>query len=515
MSDTLKHFNNQLSRDNPYKGASDGRRLGNWQPQRLGPNTTVGAGHDKLDARAHDVVRNDPFISKAVNTLASNEIGSGIRTISRADNETFRSRIQELWEEWVPQADPAGVLDYNGLLMMASKARWGVGGCFIRLRRRRQDSGLAVPLQLQMIENAQVPLHHSDFTNQGRIIHGVEFNTVGERTKYHMYETHPFDTSSITTTAPGIRNEVRIVQVPADNIIHHFEPSRPGQVREVPWISAALVKAHDFGKYEDAELIRKTIRAQFTGFITRQEYTENDFLFDPFTGESVDQQWGIPTTNLEPGTLGNLMPGEDIKMLNSDDVPEAFGTYVTQQMRAMAAAIYVPYELLSGDYSEVNDRSLKVILDDFYRFVEVRRNTITIPQICKRVWEAFVDTAVLSGRIRQPADYFTNKKRYIAADFRVSDGRQYPHPVQHREAQKAALDMNLTTLTAEAAKEGKELKDILRQKAEELQLMKEIEQEFGVELVSNEEILKPAAPAPAVERTQPNPQDDQDESNTQ
>ena len=69
---------------------------------------------------------------------------------------------------------------------------------------------------------------------------------------------------------------------------------------------------------------------------------------------------------------------------------------------AIAAGVGLPYETLTGDLRDVNDRVIRVILNEFRRRIEQRQEAVFIHQLCRPVRNAWLDAAVLSGALALP-----------------------------------------------------------------------------------------------------------------
>src|SRR5687768_17896336 len=48
-------------------------------------------------------------------------------------------------------------------------------------------------------------------------------------------------------------------RVPAESVIHLYDPLRPGQLRGIPHLTQALIKLHEVDKYDDAVLLRQQL----------------------------------------------------------------------------------------------------------------------------------------------------------------------------------------------------------------------------------------------------------------
>jgi lambda family phage portal protein len=431
-----------------YDAASQGRRLKGWAPGAAGPTRSVVGQLSTVRARSRDAARNNGWIANGLGNWVGNEVGTGIKPRSKAKDKAFAAAANALWEEeFAKTADHDGVLDVYGLMALAVRSRKEAGEVFVRIHHMPLDAGLPVPLQFQLIEADQCPHSHNELRADYEVIAGIEF-VKGKRTHYWMYPRHPGE--------PGIGN-TQLVPIAARDIIHHFAPLRPGQVRGMAETVQALVKARDFDEYDDAELTRKKTRANYTGAIKRQGYDEEDFKFDPFTGDPIDSSGGVPVVSLEPGTFPALLPGEEIQLFDGDQ-GGGYGDFMRQQLMGVAAALGIPYELLSGDMRNVNDRILRALLNEYRRRIEQYQWLYTIPQLCQRMWEAFIDAAVLAGRLRAP-DYATRRREYLACDWRPQAWR-YLHPVQDAQGELMLIKGGLSSRADAAAERGYDVEEI-------------------------------------------------------
>jgi lambda family phage portal protein len=403
--------------------------------------------------RSRDMVRNTSFAQNAITTDTDNEIGTGIMPRSKAPNEATRQELNDLWDDWAHQADADGILCVYGLQYNASRARKESGEVFIRIRPRRLSDGLIIPLQFQLIEADYCPADLNEKRQNGNEIKsGIEFNAIGQRVAYWFYRKHPADGG----------NRMDMVRVTADQVIHHYIPTRPGQIRGRPIGTSAFVKAHTYDKYDDAELVRKETRAHFTGVIQRNEYEEDDYLYDPFTGKAIDGD-GVGDLTVEPGMFPSLLPGEQISLFNSDTATD--DTFAHRQLLAIAAAYGVPYEQMTGDYSKINDRIWRAIVNQYRRGVELRQDLFVIQQVVRVMWSKFVDAVVLSGQINLP-DYDSNQHRYHRAAYQAH-AWPYVHPLQDIQALKLAIDEGIESRQSTIARRGRTAQDVDQERAED------------------------------------------------
>jgi len=261
------------------------------------------------------------------------------------------------------------------------------GECFIRLRPRLPKDDLSVPLQLQLLEAEHLAANESRKLENGNYIRaGIEFNGIGKRVAYHLYREHPGDSSN-----PMASTE--LVRVPAEFVLHLFRPLRPGQLRGQPWLTQVLIKLHELDQYDDAELVRKKTAAMFAGFVTKNSPQ------DSLLGEASPDANGAALAGMEPGTLQVLLPGEDVKFSSPADVGASYETFMRVQLRSIAAGMGITYEQLTGDLTGVNYSSIRAGLLEFRRRCEQFQHQVIVFQMCRPIWRAWIDAAVLAGAL--------------------------------------------------------------------------------------------------------------------
>jgi lambda family phage portal protein len=434
-----------------FSGASNGRRTRDWNPSDAGPNTTVTSALSTLRRRSRHLARNDPYGGSAINKLVSSIIGTGIRPQSRAPDADLAARIDRLWEDWVEETDTAGILDFYAQQALAVRSVCEGGECFVRLRTRRPEDGLTVPLQIQILESELVDAHYNqDLGARGHIRAGIQFDPIGRRVGYWMFGAHPSDNEFASTTDMTRRF------VPADEVIHLYRPHRPGQIRGVPVLSGAILRLWGLDKFDDATLMRQEIASSFAGFVTRQPDEEGPDGANPLTGQAPDDTDGddVPMVGLEAGTMQELQPGEDVKFSSPPDAGNTYPEFMRQQLLAVSARVGVPYEVLTGDMSNVNDRTLRGILLEFRRQVEQDQQQIGIHQFCRPIRRKFIDLAVLSGAL--DVSNYRRRRREVARTRWIPQGWKHIHPLQDVQADKEEVRAGFASRTQKVRERGGE-----------------------------------------------------------
>ncbi|CAI8764458.1 Phage portal protein [Pseudomonas sp. IT-93MI4] len=412
-----------------YEGAGEGRRSAGWDAPDNGLNSINTPALRNLRSRSRAAVRNDPYAFNVIEKRVSNLIGTGINPRPKTDDDALRKQLQELWEDWVDESDADDLTDFYGQQALAARTVETSGECFIRLRPRSLDDGHAVPLQLQLLAPEFVPHDKFETTRDGNVIRaGIEFNPVGKRVAYWMYRSHPGDPSSLNA---GYN---QLVRVPASQVLHIFEPLEPGQLRGVPRLSPVLKRLRSLDNYDDAVLFRQEVANLFAGFITRPPPDSGPMPRDPVTGQPLvtDRDGFTPMVALEPGTMQELGPGEEVEFSKPPDAGNNYPDFMRQQLMAAAAGTGTPYEILTGDMREINDRALRVVLNEFRRRLEQLQFSVYVHQLCRPVRAAWMDMAVLSGALVLE-DYAQRRREYLRTRW-VPQGWAYIQPVQDVQA---------------------------------------------------------------------------------
>ncbi|WP_319825853.1 phage portal protein [Thalassovita sp.] len=428
-----------------YEGAKTGRRTEGWITPGTGANSEIGPALARLRARSRDLVRNNPYAAKAVQALVSNMVGTGLMPRARAGETELARQADRLWARFASECDADGLTDFAGLQALIVRSLVESGEVLVRLRPRRVEDGLAVPLQLQVLEPDHLDTGRTEeLPGGGYILQGVEFDPLGRRVAYWLYPRHPGEAGGLS----GLGHPVAR-RVPADQVLHLFERLRPGQVRGVPWFAPVMLKLRDLDDYDEAELVRKKIEACFAAFVTGAEDEET-------LGRAQLDAAGRRVESFEPGMIEYLEPGKDVKFA-SPAASGGYAEYMRMQLHAVAAGVGLTYELLTGDLSQVNYSSIRAGLIEFRRRMEALQWQLLVPGLCQPVWRRFVLAAQAAGALPDGAEIAAE---WTAPRFEAVD------PLKDIQADVQAVRAGVMTLKEAIARQGYEPAQVLREIAE-------------------------------------------------
>lgn len=480
-----------------YDAASRGRRGAGWNATRLGPNTIHTQANDTLVSRSRDAVRNSGWASAATNSWVSNVIGPrGMRMIPKHESEAVRKEIARVWKRWCEQCDSeyqvdvpgSGLLDFGGIQQLVGREVYEAGEVFVRIHVRPKSERLMVPIQLQLLETEQLPIWRMTSTSnipQGNTVRsGIEFDQMGRRVAYHFYKCHPGETMFFNSE--GLTTE----RISAKFIIPVYQLLRAGQMRGEPKLTPVLAKLNEIEKLTDAELVRKATCSMITGIITK---TGPD---SPFMADGLTQPTDVNTaiTNLQPGTLMELFPGEDINMIAPPDDGN-FSIALVSFLKAFAAGAGIPYHQVTGDLSETSYSSIRAGLIEFRLSAETYQRSVLEQRLLQPVFETFLKYASLSGALSLPG-FENDPSPYQQVDWQAA-GWPWVDPLKDTQSTQLEIQMGLQTRAGAAAELGRDAEQIDIQRAREI----EREDALGLKYATEPQTATPYAPKGAEQST--------------
>ncbi len=427
-------------------GSATGSRSRNWNPSSAGPNSAATASLPLIRRRARDAVRNDPWAKTAVARWVSNVIGTGIRPYPQHPDKGMRELLKQLWADWVQESDADGRMDFYGQQALAARAMFVDGEALARLRPRRLEDGLSVPLQIQSLEGDHLPVELSmQMANGNEVVNGVEFDLIGRRAAYHLLERHPGEY--------GRARDVRPRRIAANQVVHAYPVLRAGQVRGVSELATVLLRLKTLDNFDDSVAFRQEVSNLFAGFIKKSN--EADGGSNPLDDAPASFDFdGTPIVTLEPGSMNELLPGEEVQFANPPGAPDSYADFMRQQLMASFASVGIPFEIGTGDLRGISDRTLRVVVNEFHRLIEQYQWTVFIHQWCRPIWEQWIDALALSGAIPMP-EFVRNRRQWLRVRW-VPEGWAYFNPVQDVKAKTDEIRAGLTSRSAVILSKGED-----------------------------------------------------------
>lgn len=451
------------------------RRLATWQPASVHINALMREAGPTVVARARWLVRNNGYAKAALRSWAAATVGAGIKPSSLVADKPMREAIHAAWMTWTDEADAEDVTDFYGLTRRVSREAFLAGECFVRFRPRFPQDGLSVPLQLQLLPSEQLPNWRLERVPAGQpnaggeIRMGIEFdrNVRDRRVAYWFHRSNPTDPTIAFADALGRQ---QLTRVPADEVIHVFDPVEAGQLRGLTGYAAAVVKLFQLDLYDDSELERNKQQSRYATFIETPEMLDDSG--NPLEPRPDDDPavWG-------PGATVQLYPGEKVNFANPGGVAGGYEPFQFRTLLQLCAALGIPYAELSADLSRATYASSRAGLLAFRTEVEAFQHAVLVYQFLRKVWQRWMDAAVLAGAVPglTAAIYNANRARYRAMQA-ITPRAPWVDPLKDRQAIKLAIDSLIIAPQDAIEAEGYDIETVYRRIAE----ANELRRQYGI-----------------------------------
>jgi lambda family phage portal protein len=484
------------------EAGSQRRRMAQWQPAQVHVNALMREAGPTVVARARWLVRNNGYAKAALRSWSAATVGAGIKPSSLVQDKGLREQLQIAWTVWTDEADAEDVTDFYGLTRRVAREAFLAGECFVRFRPRFPQDGLSVPLQLQLLPTEQLPGWRLETVPEGQpnaggqIRMGIEFdrNLRDKRVAYWFLRGNPTD-QTITFSDALLGSQ--LVRVPAEEIIHVFDPVEAGQLRGLTGYAAAMVKLFQLDLYDDAELERNKQQARYASFIETPETLDGE-------GNPLDPRPDDDPAVWGPGATVQLYPGEKVSFANPGGSGSGYEPFQFRTLLQLCAALGIPYAELSSDLSKTSYASSRAGLLAFRTEVEAFQHATLVYQFLRKVWRRWLDAAVLAGAVPVTAAQYNAQPLLYRAMQAITPRAPWVDPLKDRQAVKLALDMQVMAPQDAIEAEGYDIETVYRRIAEADDLRKQ----YGIEapkpgINANGGNPPPAAADPAADPAEP------------
>ena len=456
-----------------FEAANVDRLTADWTPFSMAtPNQEIFRALEKLRLRSRDLERNNPFFKKFLRSLTKNVVGpDGIRLqmrvrgkskpgVTRLDVGANR-KIEEAFTRWSKRGvcTACGQFSFASLQRMSLRRVARDGEIILRILRGFNNK---FKFALQVIDptlldvRLNIPRGGSAagirLAETHDIRMGIERDEWEKPVAYYILQSDPND-----QRYPSGGNYLRIE---AKDIIHIKLDEDGYGVRGVPWLMAGMLSLKMLDAYMEAELVASRIGASQVGF-----YKQPLDAGEQEIGERADPNSALMET-VAPGVFKTLPPGFDIAKFDPAHPADAFGDFVKNILRAVAASLDVGYHTLTGDLEEVNYSSLRQgSLDerDGWRVLQ----KWFVEALTEAVFSAWLDTVLaFTSEISLP---YSQIEKFDAASWQVR-GWQWVDPQKEISASIDAVSLGVKSRTDICAEQGRDFSEVLEQLAEENRL---------------------------------------------
>jgi lambda family phage portal protein len=244
---------------------------------------------------------------------------------------------------------------------------------------------------------------------------------------------------------------------------HLFRHGEEEQVRGESILTPGMNLFRHLSDALDNELLAAVTTAAMAMFVS----TENG-LMPPGRQEEDEDGEKRYYDEVRGGTIMYGNASEKPHMLESGRPSPNFAVFSEFVLRAMAASIEMPYEVLAKDFSKTNYSSARAALLEAWRVYILYRSWLT-RHYCQPVWGMVIEEAWLAGLIKLPfgaPDFYDARFLYTQALW-IGPPRGYVDPVKEISATVQALENRLMTYSEALAERGRDFDETMDEREEE------------------------------------------------
>lgn len=493
-----------------YAAASSDRTRNAWRVTSGSADADLLPELETIRERSRELNRDDAIAASITQTLVDNVIGTGIRAQSRPDIElseenheqveAFRKAAERSWHRWCCDSELTGRQDWLGLQRIVFRQFLENGEAFLVRNMRREKDPRPYLLSWDVVEADRVSSpNDADVLavkpGEHQIRSGIEVSARGVPRAYYFRIDHPGD---------GFydRGRRRWRRIPArdpegrPNVLHFYEPTRPGQTRGVPFLHPVMGTLEHIAKYQDAALIRERMAACYAAFVTREDASAAAAIYAAESDADSDK-----VEDIEPGMVQYLQPGESVQFGAPSGMAQVYDQFILRNMRNIGAALGLPYELVAKDFSHANFSNARAASLEARRLFR-RFQSLLISKVCNPSWKLLIEEAYLRGELGPLPNGDEDLHAWARATW-VTPGQGWVDPQKEIGASEQAINLGVSTLADEAAAQGRDWVEVLEQQQRE----KMKREELGLEKAS-------AAPPPGSSDDDEGDDTDEDDEET-
>lgn len=398
---------------NTYDGADKKRRaLSQWLTTGADADGDILADLPTLRERSRDLVRNNPLAGGALKTKLTHVVGQGLRLQCRIDRDVlnmtedqadaWEARTQREWRLFFDSKDVdiARTLTGSALTRMVYNQAKENGDIFILLPRKKRN-GRAYDLCLQTVEADRV-CNKDNVVDTDLLAGGIKKDPDGAPVEVHILKTHPGSMVAVSGLESSDWHVRKVFgeKTGLRNVIHLFNPTRPGQSRGVPDLAPVIEIFKQLGRYTEAEVTAAVVSGLFTIFIENEGGPGGKGFNYSKMGQETGQQASDKDVKLGPGLIVDLKKGEKVHDSNPGRPNQNFDGFVQAVLRQAGAGLEIPYEILVKHFTKSYSAARASLLQ-FWKYVMTERQWLA-DNFLKIIYEVWMYEAVAAGRISAP-----------------------------------------------------------------------------------------------------------------
>ena len=412
---------------------------------RLVPQTD----RDKVLARCHDLRRNNPVVSGAVDRIVNNVIGSKIRLQARTSSEEWNKEAEQWMADWSCAIDPSGRTSLTEACKLTCGAKLYDGENF----HAPTKEGF-----VDMIEAERV---------RPSALVGDKAYQLDPRTgRVTSWRVHDRD---VNGSFLGKHNEQWV-----SGVIHCRHRWRVDQIRGWPVLAVVANTASDLHEINVAQL-KKNKMGALAAWVYKKGASGNGLK--PRNTDLVNSA-GQPLSRFNEGQIYEIEQGSDLTPFLNNQPGAEYAPFVELNLRLIGMALGLPYEFLLMYFGGSSFSSSKTALLQAYKTIEEWQEWIETDYI--KPVTAWRIAKAIKDRELPPAPVDKRGVSEWAKWEWQRPGVEWIDPVGAIMGEMQEVRIGATTMYDVCAKRGKDAEEVLRQNARYLKAVERIAKEEGV-----------------------------------
>lgn len=462
-----------------------------WRASSKTPQEDIDKNIPVLRQRSRSLYMSAPLAVSAIKTNRTNIVREGLRLKSTIDADFLRMtpdqaadwqrRAEREFELWAQSkfCDSTRVNNFYEIQQVACMSWLMNGDACVLLEYEKPTRTLPYGLRIHLIESDRVStpnstgnnvyLYATNPDNGNRIFNGVEVDGNNRVVAYHICSTYP--NSNLYSKKEWKRVKAFGEHTNVPNVLMIYETERAEQYRGVPYLAPVIESLKQLTRYSEAEQMAAVINGFFTVFIKSTRGT-SEIGFTGVTDEDDRIADGDRNYELGPGLVNVLNPDEEIDIADAKRPSSNFDAFVTSLAKYVGAALEIPVEILTKQFSSNYSASRAALLEAWKAF-RMKRAWLAA-DFCQSVYEIFLTEAIANNRLKAPGFFLDPliRKAYCGAQWNGPAQGQID-PVKEVNAAEKRISIGISTRQRETIEMmGGDFDSNVAQLARENQMMK-------------------------------------------
>lgn len=396
------------------------RKLGATSPGKAERDMPTGDRRRAM-AMARQRVEENPIVQTIVNARLDNIVGTGPRLRMRSGDIAWDVEVENWWTLEQDRLDIRGLSPFGWLCRM-----WQA--------RRDIDGDVGIALVGDTFDG--IPVSYVQTWEADHICRdpskpddcGVEFDEFGMPKVYYVM-SDPDDRKA----DPKPFKREKFILYANDNTY------RANRSRGITMFLQVFAILQDHADIIEG-IVQKVKNESFIGIKYWMQPGGDGNLFGSAQSTDSSEDVDFSKVEMRPGMNLVLGDGEQAEVMESKSPHAEFDAFEKKLISRIALPFGFTYELLTGDYSAVNDRTARVMLKQFEKRVKVEQAMLGMT--ASRIFRWALSRAV-KGKVITPPDglntWFDHGWGWT--------GTPYINPLQEAQADQIRLESRLTSRT--------------------------------------------------------------------